>query len=177
MTLSFFVRGTPRPGGSKTAMPIYNGDGTPRTKLTAAGKQRPVFNMIDAGRNDKWAEAVGYEAKRAMRAANIGFELDEALSAEFHFYVTRPQKHFRKDGTLKPGAPQYPTSKPDVLKLARSTEDALTGIVWRDDAANVRMTLAKSYAGRENFAGEPPEGVAIRITTLAMYEALANTLL
>lgn len=32
---------------------------------------------------------------------------------------------------------------PDVLKLARGVEDALTGIVWRDDAQIVNESLSK----------------------------------
>ena len=32
---------------------------------------------------------------------------------------------------------------PDVLKLARGVEDALTGIVWRDDAQIVNESLNK----------------------------------
>lgn len=41
-----------------------------------------------------------------------------------------------------------PASTPDLSKLARATEDALTGVVWKDDARVVEYTrLAKYYAG------------------------------
>jgi Holliday junction resolvase RusA-like endonuclease len=39
----------------------------------------------------------------------------------------------------------YPISKPDVLKLARAAEDALTGIIWSDDALIVQEHLYKAY--------------------------------
>jgi Holliday junction resolvase RusA-like endonuclease len=41
-----------------------------------------------------------------------------------------------------------PASTPDLSKLLRSTEDALTGVTWKDDARVVEYTrLAKYYAG------------------------------
>ena len=36
--------------------------------------------------------------------------------------------------------------KPDVLKLARSTEDALTGLIWMDDAQVWEMQILKRYS-------------------------------
>jgi Holliday junction resolvase RusA-like endonuclease len=49
---------------------------------------------------------------------------------------------------LKPTAPKFHTVKPDATKLLRSTEDALTGILWRDDAQIARQTVEKSYGER-----------------------------
>ncbi|MGW6912502.1 RusA family crossover junction endodeoxyribonuclease [Kitasatospora sp. NPDC054939] len=41
-----------------------------------------------------------------------------------------------------------PASTPDLSKLLRSTEDALTGVVWKDDARVAEyVRLAKYYAG------------------------------
>jgi Holliday junction resolvase RusA-like endonuclease len=42
-------------------------------------------------------------------------------------------------------------TRPDVLKLARAAEDALTGIVWRDDSQIVHETLAKVYGEPERL--------------------------
>jgi Holliday junction resolvase RusA-like endonuclease len=50
---------------------------------------------------------------------------------------------------------------PDVLKLCRATEDALNGVVWRDDSRNVCMHIEKVYAE----PGEP-EGAHIRVWAL-----------
>ena len=62
---------------------------------------------------------------------------------------------------MKGSAPFYHTTKPDALKLARSTEDALTGIVWADDAQTAVLEISKRYAD----AGEPC-GCQIVIQTL-----------
>lgn len=61
------------------------------------------------------------------------------------FLFARPAGHFRKDGTLKPSAPAYHAVKPDGSKLVRSTEDALSKLVFEDDARIVGGTWEKRY--------------------------------
>ncbi len=39
-----------------------------------------------------------------------------------------------------------PTVKPDVDNLAKGIKDALTGMIWRDDAQVVSLTVRKFYA-------------------------------
>jgi Holliday junction resolvase RusA-like endonuclease len=58
--------------------------------------------------------------------------------------MPRPRAHFGARG-LRPAAPAWPTVRPDVLKLARAVEDALTGLVWRDDSQIVVELLTKQY--------------------------------
>jgi Holliday junction resolvase RusA-like endonuclease len=122
--IQFFVPGIPAPGGSKRAF-VVNG----RAVVTD-----------DAKRNKPWRAAVaqaGYEA-------HAGPLLDGPLAVSFTFVLTRPRGHYGKRG-LKPSAPKHPAVKPDVLKLSRSTEDALTGILWRDDSRTVALTARKTY--------------------------------
>lgn len=73
------------------------------------------------------------------------------LSVMFTFVMPRPNGHFGTKG-LKPSAPDHPTTKPDALKLCRSTEDALTGVVWNDDSQTVQLDIEKRYAA----VGEAP---------------------
>lgn len=160
MNLIFYVRGTPRPGGSKTAMPIYGRDGRAVTKQTATGKHRPVLRYVDDGKNGEWRKLVAFCAQRAMRGAGYLDPVDEPLRVEMVFYVLRPAGHLDKAGNVRKAARSVPSVKPDVLKLARSTEDALTGIVWRDDAATVDLVLSKRYASPSS-----PEGCAIRVVS------------
>jgi crossover junction endodeoxyribonuclease RusA len=66
------------------------------------------------------------------------------------FLFLRPKGHFRKDGTLKPSAPRWMAVKPDASKLIRSTEDALSKLLYEDDARIVAVTGGKRYcAGTE----------------------------
>lgn len=63
------------------------------------------------------------------------------IDLELQFRVIRPKGHFNSKGVLKPSSPLFPISRPDVGKLARSTQDALTAVVWLDDAQIVRGAL------------------------------------
>lgn len=69
------------------------------------------------------------------------------LEAEFAFQ--RPMSHYtggnRERGVLKHDAPAFPTGRPDRGKLLRCIEDALAGIVYRDDAQVVDGKVAKVY--------------------------------
>jgi Holliday junction resolvase RusA-like endonuclease len=62
------------------------------------------------------------------------------------FIFSRPAGHFRKDGSLKPSAPLHHSIRPDLSKLLRSTEDALTSVVYEDDSRIVGCAIEKRYA-------------------------------
>ena len=129
--LSFFVAGTPAPGGSKKAF--------------VRGGRAVVVD--DAKNNASWRERVAAVASGHHR----GPLLDAPLAVTFVFFTLRPRGHYgggRNAARLKPSAPRYPTTKPDALKLARSTEDALSGVVWRDDSTTVDLVVRKRYGDR-----------------------------
>jgi Holliday junction resolvase RusA-like endonuclease len=44
-------------------------------------------------------------------------------------------------------------TRPDATKLWRPTEDALTGIVWRDDSQIIRQLVRKRYCGPGEVPG------------------------
>jgi crossover junction endodeoxyribonuclease RusA len=79
------------------------------------------------------------------------------------FIFTRPAGHFRKNGTLKPSAPAHHAVKPDGSKLLRSTEDALTGLAFEDDARIVGCTWGKRYA-----VGDERPGALITVIPLGV---------
>lgn len=139
-SISFFVQGIAKPAGSKRGFFI------PKLK-------RVVITDACKGSKD-WKTDV----KHAAQAAYQGALIDKPLHVSFRFQVLRPKGHFRSNGDVKPSAPAYPTVKPDVLKLARGVEDALTGIIWKDDSLIVSEHLSKVYA--------PVPGVHIEITEM-----------
>jgi len=61
------------------------------------------------------------------------------------FIFTRPRGHYGTKG-LKPSAPRWHCVKPDGSKLLRSTEDALSGVLFEDDARIVRSDWVKRYS-------------------------------
>jgi Holliday junction resolvase RusA-like endonuclease len=103
------------------------------------------INVTDASKRSKpWQAQVSAEAAERW----IGDLLDGPLEVEITFYRVRPRAHFgtgRNSMLIRDSAPVHPATRPDVLKLARGVEDALTGVVWRDDAQIVTEHLAKRY--------------------------------
>lgn len=125
--LIFFVAGNAKPAGSKRGFYI------PKLK-------RVVITDACAGSAD-WKTDVKHEAQRQYS----GELWDCPIKVAFKFIIARPKSHYRSNGELKPNAPKYKTSKPDALKLARGVEDAITGVVWKDDSLIVQEAISKVY--------------------------------
>lgn len=149
--VTIHVHGHPAPGGSKNAYVVRRGDGSIVFRGTAkiiGGKVfgSPVVTVSDAAgaRNKAWRKAVEAAANRTFRKPPLAASVP--LVVRMTFYMPRPKAHFRANGTLRDDAPEFHTQAPDALKLARSTEDALTGVLWRDDACNKVVVADKTWA-------------------------------
>ncbi len=143
LKVRFFVLGKPATAGSKKA--FFNKK-TGHAMITDACK-----------RSRPWKDAVKAAALEAMQGREM-FGRAVALDVAFYFVLARPKGHFgtgRNADKLKPSAPRYPATRPDVLKYARAVEDALTGIVYHDDAAIVSERMFKDYGA--------PEGVWVEV--------------
>lgn len=154
-TLSFRVFGTPATSGSKHPHAIYRGKkGEPRV---FTGK---VVAVEDCKRAKPWRVDVQWAARAAMASAGTLTLLEGPLVLHVVFVMPRPKYHYGKRG-LKPSAPAFHTVKPDRCKLERLIEDALTSVVWRDDAQVVAHHAWKIYGD------EPGARVMIHPATLA----------
>lgn len=126
--IEFTVYGKAEPAGSKRAFVIKG-----RAIVTDANaKSRP------------WKSCVSDAAVTAYR----GPLLTGPLAVVMQFYQVRPKGHYgsgKNAEQVKGSSPAQPTGKPDVLKLARGVEDALTGIIYRDDAQICIETIRKVY--------------------------------
>lgn len=125
--VAFTVFGLAAPAGSKTA------------GKTKAGQ---VFMRDSSKRSYPWKKDVAQAAGLAMRSAPL---LEGPLELVVRFYVPRPKGHYGARGNVLPSAPAWPTVKPDATKLLRAVEDAMTGLVWRDDAQVVVQHASKRY--------------------------------
>lgn len=145
MELVFTVLGRAQPAGSKRAFAIRKG-GVPTGQIA----------VTDANPKAKsWQNEVRCAARDALCASDAPLEwatdgpvLLGPLNVSMTFYCSRPKSHYRAGkhaDQLKDSAPQFPTGRPDALKLARGTEDACTGTVWRDDAQVVDLDVHKRY--------------------------------
>jgi Holliday junction resolvase RusA-like endonuclease len=139
--IEFTVYGIPGPQGSKR----HVGHGR---MIESSAKVKP------------WREAVKWAAREAMAGPDGWAALDGPLRVRMVFTLPKPKSAPKLRQT-------FPDRKPDVSKLARSTEDALTDAgFWADDARAVEYTmLAKRYPGEGAFALASP-GVWIQVEAM-----------
>ena len=140
--LRFTVPGRAAPGGSKRGFAFRRANGKLGVQL-----------VDDNAKAKPWKVTV---AACALAARTSPALLDGPIKLKLTFILARPKGHHGARG-LKPSAPKYPTTRPDVLKLARAVEDALTGIVWRDDAQIVSEHLFKEFGEPERVEVEIQE--------------------
>jgi len=131
MKHTFFVEGDPQPGGSKSGfyMPKLN-----RVLMVDACKKNPA-----------WEKAVAAYVRRGWKVEPLKNDLTVTMT----FFIRRPKSHYgtgKNASMLKSSAPKAHTQKPDLTKFVRSTEDALTGILWEDDAQIVKQINSKEWA-------------------------------
>jgi len=120
--VEILIHGAAAPQGSKTP---WGSEANPRT--------RP------------WRGSVAAAGAEAMGGTGL---LASAVSLEISFVFPRPKAHYRtgkRAHELKPNAPTYMTSPPDVDKLVRAIADALQGVVYRNDSQVAQIVARKLY--------------------------------
>lgn len=149
----FEVLGRPAPKGSSRAMMrggfavnVPSGSNASRDKLKS------------------WDVAVREAAATVVGSVSAPPLVDVPLQVQILFRLARPAGHWGKGknaGKLSPSAPRHPRTKPDADKLARSTLDSLTGIVFDDDSRIAVLHVEKRYADPGD------EGATIRVEALS----------
>lgn len=147
MNLSFSVEGTPVAKGSMKAFmaPISK-------KCHACGnaKTRAVVTH-DSKKTKPWQLLVSWAAKQEMAEQRASISEKQSLCVDLRFFLARPKVHMRTKGgevtdIPKANAPQSPSKKPDIDKLARCVLDAMQGVVYDEDSRIVGLTVVKFYA-------------------------------
>lgn len=118
LVITFRVYGVPKPGGSKKG--FFN-------------KKLGRVMIVDDSKHIKtW--------RGEVKDAAIDNAPDKLLQCPLQmsvvFFMPRPKAHYRTgkhQGKLKENAPHKHIKMPDALKLMRGTEDAMTGIIYKDD--------------------------------------------
>jgi crossover junction endodeoxyribonuclease RusA len=135
--ITFIAYCTPTPQGSIKAFMI---GGKPR--LTSDNSKLKPFR-----------HTVAQVAAEAMNAAGLSLPLAAqhvAVGVNIVWTLSKPQS--------APKSRIWPSRKPDADKLLRATLDALTGILWYDDAQVVEVMAAKRYGA--------PESVSVQVQIL-----------
>lgn len=135
-TLQFTVFGIAQPQGSARAF-------TYRRKPEKGGGFGARVDT-DNKHLKAWRREVATEASRMMRGTAL-FAKDVPIRICAGFYFERPK-------TVKRRAVTVP---PDSDKLARGILDAMTGVVYHDDAQVTELQVVKRYTA----VGAPPYAV------------------
>lgn len=114
------IPGTPQQRGSKSPKIIRR----PGSR-SGLGVVCPDSNL----KSKSYMQMVSLRAKEAVAKPPTS----KPVVVSIQFYFRRPKSHFRANGDLKPSSPIKHVQTPDLAKLVRCLEDALTGIVWQDD--------------------------------------------
>lgn len=151
-TATIVVYGKPVPQGSKQSQVIYQG-GKPVVKngrvITVV---RNANDDLQNWRNQVAEAVLGEYQKHISGTDSDGLPLMQGpIGLRIVFLRPRPKTHYGTGcnaGKLKASAPEWPTTRPDTLKLARAVEDALTGVIWQDDSQVVTHDMAKRWGER-----------------------------
>lgn len=146
MTFELFVPGTPAPSGSKSPF-VYKDKKTGKHKASLAPANK---------RQKPWMQVVATYARMKYRGPLLTGGI--ILNATFCFH--RKKGHYTATGKLSKKGRENPnhTVKPDRDKLLRAVQDAMSGIVYKDDCQIWTGDTKKVYVGLDE-----PEGVLIEI--------------
>lgn len=137
-SVAFVCYGIPGPQGSKSFKGMRPGkDGRSRAVLAESSKKvKP------------WRKAVEAAAREAIERYKLTAPLDGPLVGRMVFTLPKPKSAPKTRRT-------WPDRMPDLSKLIRSTEDALTAAgLWADDARVVEYSRTAKV-----FPGEDPEAL------------------
>jgi Holliday junction resolvase RusA-like endonuclease len=135
--VTFTVLGKVEPQGSIRAFALPAKAGSP--------VQKPHIRLTSTNAKVKpWRQQIGWTALEAAQQQGwVLMAREVPIRIDFTFYIEKPP-------SIKKGR-TWPTVKPDYDKLARAATDALTGVLWTDDAQVVQATIQKKY-GRPSRA-------------------------
>lgn len=146
---TFVVEDRPAPQGSKRSY--------------GKGRMVEMSKYLKPWRNAVTAAAI--ERRSEAGADGCLFEQGVPLALRVTFWHKRPKSHYgtgRNSTRLRDDAPTYVTTTPDLSKLIRSTEDAITASgVWHDDNQVVHHDPWQKYSDT-GFEGAEIE---IRVVT------------
>lgn len=132
--IAFVAFGKPIPQGSKKAF---------------VNKGARFAKIVDVNHDGlmSWRSVVADAARRAWIDAGDGL-IDTGICLDVTFFLARPRSHFgtgKNAAKLKPSAPEFPIWKPDWDKMVRALCDALTNVIWTDDARVHEGHVRKRY--------------------------------
>src|SRR5690625_3135861 len=115
--------------------------GRPRARIIGRGQNRKVM-MYDPKESKEYKDYVALIAKQY--APKIQYEGE--LSVNLDIYRQIPKSTSKRKRELYNARLIRPTVKPDVTNYAKAIEDALNGIIYKDDSQIVDLKISKYYS-------------------------------
>jgi len=114
---------------------VVFGVAAPQGSKRHVGRGRMIESSNAVG---PWRDRIAAEAQAWCLQHPDFAPLDEPIQIDLVFELPRP--------ATSPKRVLYPAKKPDLDKLVRAVLDALTGIIYADDARVVALSATKRYA-------------------------------
>jgi crossover junction endodeoxyribonuclease RusA len=133
--ISFFVAGDPQPKGSTRAF-IVNG--------------RPIITSSNKNLR-QWELRIAHEAQAEAYRVRWEYCHEDAFEVEADFYFPLPKSYSKKWHFEH-------IKRPDLDKIGRALNDALTNILFSDDSQVFTLHLRKRYSDENN-----PVGVHVKV--------------
>lgn len=155
--ISFTVYGLPPEGAGRTTegrgMIAFTVYGLPQAKgSTKSWVHKSTGRVVTTSTSKglrSWHQEVAHEA---MRVKPPGPLPDGPIEVRMEFLMRKPKKFAKR-------CPAWHTTRPDLDKLERAVLDALTGILYLDDAQVCSVNKTKTYASQS-------PGVIVRVVRL-----------
>jgi crossover junction endodeoxyribonuclease RusA len=130
--VAFTVYGLAQPKGSTKSFAFKRPDGSLGTRTTS-----------DNAKLQDWAALVRQVAQRHA-GGGVFFARETAVYVVLAFVLPRPPSIPRRQ--------RHPVRKPDLDKLVRGVLDALSAVIFHDDAQVIELRVTKRYAGPDEPA-------------------------
>ena len=120
------------------------------------GKQRPKFARVGAFTRTYTPEkTVAYEnlvKHYAAEAMDKAAPWEMPVVLKIAVYRTVPASTSKKNRAAALAGTLRPANKPDCDNIAKAIADAMNGIVYKDDAQIVELSVVKRYGERDHAA-------------------------
>lgn len=153
IVLELNVPGDPQTKGSAKGFGFKRADGSVGVNITN-----------DNPKAREWQHRISFFAKQALVGKNVNEPLHCAFAVHAEFRFERPESHLRKTTDPTTGlhllckdVDEEHVQKPDIDKLERVVLDALTGVVYFDDAQVIQTRISKRWVQQVG------SGVRIRV--------------